>query len=128
MARDALAFGHRRYFGKENSTVIHLLSMVARFEDICSFFCVCSPSRASLHLSWQSLRRTFFFSSIIRADSLSLAWTLPAPFTKGTTGAWSILLMAHTRVAVDLGLKNRDVYLQCCIKERRKRDAIRWHI
>lgn len=99
-------------FGKENSAVIHLLSMVARFEDICSSFCACSPSRTSLHLLAIPLRRTFFFS-ILRADSLSLAWTLLVPFTKGTTGAWSILLMAHTRVVVDLGLKNRVVCLHC---------------
>lgn len=50
-------------FGKENSAVIHLLSMVARFEDICSSFCACSPSRTSLHLLAIPLRRTFFLFS-----------------------------------------------------------------
>lgn len=114
------------FFEKENSAVIYLLSIVARFEDICScLLCLLALTSLSSSPSDPSSDVHFFFSSILPADSLSLAWTLPAPFAKGTTGAWSILLMAHTRVAVDLGLKNRVVYLHCRIKERRKRDTIR---
>jgi len=62
-----------------------------------------------------------FFPSILWAGSLSLARTLATPFAKGSFGAWSILLMAHTRVVADLSLKARaasPLHLRC-IKERK---------
>lgn len=109
-------------FGRENSSVIYVPSFDgSTLRRHMFLLCLLALSRASLHLLAIFPMTYIFFSSILPANSLSLAWTLPAPFAKGTTGAWSILLMV--RVAVDLGLKNRVVYLHRRIKEQRKRDA-----
>lgn len=86
-------------FRKENSTVTPSRSTLRRhmFVPLCLFIL----ARLS------SSSRDAFFPSILWAGSLSLARTLPTPLAKGSSGAWSILLMAHTRVVVDLGLKDR---------------------
>jgi len=47
------------------------------------------------------------FFHVFFEPALSPARTLATPLAKGSFGAWSILLMTHTRVVVDLGLKAR---------------------
>lgn len=69
------------------------------------FVLLCLLALARLSSSSCDPSSTFFFS-ILRIGTLSLAWTLLTFHAKGTTGAWSILLMARTRVVVDLDLKN----------------------
>lgn len=83
-------------FGKENSAVTP--SRVARFEDICSsLLCVLALASLVLRISSRPHRRFFSVYSPGRVF-ISLLDRLPTPFAKGTSGAWSILLMVRTRV------------------------------
>lgn len=85
-------------FGKENSAVTPSRCSTLRrhmFVPLCLI--------ALTSLSTYSLAMLFFH--LFYGPALYLS--LPTPLTKGSSGAWSILLMVHTRVVVDLGSKNR---------------------
>lgn len=98
----------------------------ARHEDICRPFVVLLASRFSSSSSSSRTRdpsaASFFPPPSILPGRFFISRSLGRyrrPFTKGTSGAWSILLMARTRVAVDFGNSRRIIARHTSIVVRR---------